>query len=956
MSEPRNPYNPNSELYRKLTTLLSGPIAKYKQQSPSQLKRIELNKYKFTSASGASFRKEFYGDVVDSLRLHTLMNQNRLQRYTDYDSMEFVPEIHSSLDIYVDEITYSNSLQPLLKINCPNSEIKSILRTLFYDVLNIEQNLFSWVRSTVKYGDFFLYLDIDPKLGVKGGIGLPVREIERMEGTDKTNPTYVQFQWNSGGLTFENWQMAHFRILGIDKYAPYGTSILDGARRVFRQYILLQDAIISYRIVRCLHGDSDIWTPEGYKKIKDVRKGDKIFSYDKDNQVVLSNVTDWINNGEQQIWSISSKHREIKANENHPILVRNKKTELIEYVNVADIIPQVHQFVLPEQDSPLFEDILSCSATDEYSDVFDIRVDNDCHNFIANGCVVHNSPERRVFYIDVGGIEPKDVEEYIQKVITSHKRHSIVDENTGNVDMRHRVMPISKDSPVPLLDGRTLTIEQVAREFEEKKDLWTYSVEDGTNRLVPGKVVWCGKNYTANKLIKVWLDDNSHILTAPEHPFILRDGTQKRADELKVDDSLMPFPLGEKEKKVSRIEVVEFPEGHDVYCMTIEGPRGEQDRHNFAVCSKRDLVGGGYEILQDGVIIKNSTETDFYLPIRGANSGTKIESLPGGSYTGDVDDLKIFRDQLFSALKVPASYLVQSEGMEDKTTLAQKDIRFARTIQRLQRSVVAELTKLAVVHLFTLGFRGEDLLKFELSLNNPSKIAEMQELDFWNTKLDVASSAKEFFSTRWISSNILGLTEEEWLRIQRERFYDAKMDAAMESAGESEGGGMGGGFSFGGEEPAGTSVDDEFDEFQEDIGEEPEEAPEEDTLLAAPDMETEPELPPGKKESEDLYDEPKPGKPHLTPGSKGKEYTGVTNDKRPHGARKRHEQGKYSKELTRNTKRNVFKGLAELQSLAYGIAESKKEEDLEKEIFKTNYGLKTLLERLENSLESKEQN
>lgn len=94
-----------------------------------------------------------------------------------------------------------------------------------------------------------------------------------------------------------------------------------------------------------------------------------------------------------------------------------------------------------------------------------------------------------------------------------------------------------------------------------------------------------------------------------------------------------------------------------------------------------------------------SVEEDYFIPQRG-NQATRIESLPGGTYTGDIDDVKYLRDKLFSALKIPASYLAQTEaGNEDKTTLAQKDIRFARTIHRLQRSVVSELEKIGIIHL-----------------------------------------------------------------------------------------------------------------------------------------------------------------------------------------------------------------------------------------------------------------
>ena len=221
-----NPRNSDSFLYKALTRLLSGPLTQYQTQNPRQLKRWQLDKYKFQSAGGLTFKKTSY-NPFDNIYANATSNAARAERYVDFDQVEYMPEIASALDIYADEMTVSSQVQPLLNINCPNEEIKDILHKLFYNTLNIEFNIFGWCRSMCKYGDYFLYLDIDENLGVKSTIGLPPQEIERLEGQDKTNPNYVQFQWNSGGLTFENWQVAHLRILGNDKYAPYGTSTLE---------------------------------------------------------------------------------------------------------------------------------------------------------------------------------------------------------------------------------------------------------------------------------------------------------------------------------------------------------------------------------------------------------------------------------------------------------------------------------------------------------------------------------------------------------------------------------------------------------------------------------------------------------------------------------------------------------------------------------------------------------
>lgn len=620
-TQDNNPKNTDSPLFRALTRFLSGPVTRYQRQNPRQLKRWQLDKYKFTSPAGLSFKKSAYSPF-DNIYSKSLASISRGERYLDFDQMEYTPEIASALDIYADEMTTSSQLQEMLSIKCPNEEIKSILHTLFYSVLNIEFNLYGWSRTMCKYGDYFLYLDVDDQIGVKSIIGLPPQEIERLEGEDKTNPEYVQFQWNSGGLTFENWQIAHFRILGNDKFAPYGTSVLEPARRIWRQLTLIEDAMMAYRVVR--------------------------------------------------------------------------------------------------------------------------------------------SPERRVFYIDVGGIPETDVEQHMQRIVTQMKRNQVIDSDTGRVDLRYNPM---------------------------------------------------------------------------------------------------------------------------------------------------------------------STDEDYFIPVRGGAAGTRVESLPGGTYTGDIDDVKYLRDKLFSALKVPASYLTQGEeGSEDKTTLAQKDIRFARTITRLQRNVVSELEKIAVIHLYTLGFRGKDLLSFKLHLNQPSKIAELQELEHWRTKFDVATAATEgYFSRTWVSQNIFGLTDDEIIRNQREMYYDRKFDASLEatstSAAESDSmGSMGDSF-------ADTGAEEDAPDLgaEEETGEEPEE----DSVLLSE---------PGSR-----------NQPYITPGAKGKEYTKVKYDGRQN-KRQQNMNGQMAREKGKNTRRNVFPGLPELTSLTNGVHEGKDtnyrlEENL---ILENNTEIKSIIKVLEN--------
>ena len=637
MENKRNPNNDQNPLYRALTRLLSGPITDRRKQNPRQLKRRQLNKYSFTSPGGLSFKKQSY-NPFDNFRTAAYQNVNRAERYIDFDQMEYMPEIASGLDIYADEMTTSSAIQKLLLINCPNEEIKEILSQLFYDVLNIEFNIFGWCRSMCKFGDMFLYLDIDEELGITNVIGLPSMEVERMEGEDKTNPNYVQFQWNSGGLTFENWQIGHFRILGNDKYAPYGTSVLEPCRRIWRQLQLLEDAMMAYRVVR--------------------------------------------------------------------------------------------------------------------------------------------SPERRVFYVDVGGIPEKEIEQHMQRIVTQMKRNQVIDSQTGRVDLRYNPM---------------------------------------------------------------------------------------------------------------------------------------------------------------------STDEDYFIPVRGGASNTRVESLPGGTYTGDVDDVKYLRDKLFSALKVPPSYLTQSdEGGDEKTTLAQKDVRFARTIQRLQRSVVSELEKIAVVHLYTLGFKGKDLLSFKLHLNSPSKIAELQELEHWRTKFEIAGAATEgYFSKQWVAKNLLNLSDEEIVRNQREMFYDKKFEAMLEGAAE-EGGGEGGddlGGDLGGDDIGGDDLGG--DDLGDDEG-----GDEDETLLAEP----------GKRN--DMKWRTQNPKPHHTPNDKGKAYIPEKHDDREEAGRRKNMMGKVASELGKNTQRNVFPGMDGFKQHYKGIKENSEtnyteESKVENEVLSNSREIQQIIENLDKREETK---
>lgn len=184
---------------------------------------------------------------------------NRIAAYYDYESMEFTPEISAALDIYAEESTTMSEKGQILTIYSESDRVQSILDDLFNNKLDINTNLQMWARGLCKYGDDFVYLKIDPEKGIVGCQQLPNIEIERVEGASTKTPTAkdiklntreLRFNWKNKDLEFQSWEIAHFRLLGDDRKLPYGTSMLDKIRRIWKQLLLAEDAMLIYRTSR----------------------------------------------------------------------------------------------------------------------------------------------------------------------------------------------------------------------------------------------------------------------------------------------------------------------------------------------------------------------------------------------------------------------------------------------------------------------------------------------------------------------------------------------------------------------------------------------------------------------------------------------------------------------------------------------------------------------------------
>ena len=261
--------NQNPTVFQKLTRMFGFPGQVKADPAPSfNFNKDELlktdSKEDYEKAMLQAQQSQYIADKWTKLD-QSLYNQsvyyepNRMAAYYDYESMEFTPEVSAALDIYAEESTTMSEKGEILTIYSESDRIKSILQDLFHTKMDINTNLQMWARGMSKYGDDFVYLKIDPEKGIVGVQQLPNIEIERIEGAStKTSgphdikvPTReLRFQWKNKDLEFQAWEVAHFRLLGDDRKLPYGTSMLDKIRRIWKQLLLAEDAMLIYRTSR----------------------------------------------------------------------------------------------------------------------------------------------------------------------------------------------------------------------------------------------------------------------------------------------------------------------------------------------------------------------------------------------------------------------------------------------------------------------------------------------------------------------------------------------------------------------------------------------------------------------------------------------------------------------------------------------------------------------------------
>ena len=768
---------------------------------------------------------------------------DRMARYSTFSTMEQTAEISTCLDIYADEICASDDKGRCLSVYSENPEIKGALEELFIDTINVDFNLRPWSRNMSKYGDFFLFVEVVPDVGVISCTPIPVNELERDEGFDPQDPAAVRFKWlNRGNKILENWQVIHMRILGNDMMLPYGT---------------------------CHEASTKILTKTGIKEIKDIVVGDFVANFDKTEQKkVYSKVLGVKNSGNKQCCELRTKHNFLQTTEEHWISVYKDgefTDKQVKNINVGDflVIDRNHNLstnvkinktfdktnkngwqnskkyvpeCVDEEFAQLFGFLLgdgwriknaisfACGVNQEQNDFYakilekysgkNIRTSQDKTQMIIGSKMLSSVFLNMGF---VGKASTKRIPSWVYGLSEKHKKAFIkgfvdADGSCSNIDKwkckRYQIeianYDLCKDLKTLIqsigyksgqIGTRTRKSGQIGtRKF--KKILPSYYFYFFETNLVQPK-----KNDVKNRISNdfivepviskheigkretydIWVEHSDHNFYANgivTHNSVL-DGARRVHSQLTLmEDAMLTY------------RVVRSPERR-VFYIDI-GNTAPNDVPSFMEATKAALRSNTLVDRQNGRTDQRynpiSIEEDYFIPIRGEAGGTKIETLAGGQHVSATEDVEYLQKKLFAALKVPRAYFGYDEGVGSKATLASEDVKFSRTISIMQKIIIAEFNKLAILHLYAKGFDGEDLVNFELFLTNPSSIAVQQKLALWNDRMDIAAKAKEagLVGEEWIQEEILGFTPEDISKTKHARKEDVLFAKELEAIAVSD--------------------------------------------------------------------------------------------------------------------------------------------------------------------------
>lgn len=727
--------------------------------------------------------------------------------------MEYTPEIGTALNIYADETCSSDEKGSSFHVYSENPEIKKQLEELFYDTINVEFNLRPWIRNLVKYGDFFLFNEVLPEVGVINVSPIPVNELSREEGFDQNDPSAIRFRMlNRGNKILEAWQVTHFRIQGNDLFLPYGTSILENARRTWRQLVMIEDAMLVYRVVR---------SPERrvfYIDVGNTAPNDIPAFMEQAKATLKSNLLTEKEGGRQD-----ERYQPIDVTEDYLIPVRGTESgtriETLaggQHVSATEDVEYIQKKLFSALNIPRaylgFDESLSCFTKEtEVSllDGRDLSMENIRKELLEGKELWTYSYDLENKKLVPGKItdawEAKKTSQLVKVVLDNGESFTCTPEHkwlnregqyveAQNLKQGDSLMPLYKRITGKTTGKRNLIGYEEIYEPGSDKWLYTHKWVDShfskehfvKNRRVIHHVDFNKRNNSPKNLLEMNFDDHrtlhqQALATTKQKALLegkysgLNNGYSKKCLEtVKEKYDLEKLISWCRENKPSGKKEIFKKYGLGETWFNRLLAENNVSFVNFA----KENISGGYKNCRKGnkraEFTCHKCGCEFKAsPSRGKSkkhycsascryNNSKlnhtvfsVETLLLESPVG-VWDITVDKYHNF-ALK--NGTIVKNS----KATLAQEDIRFSRTITIIQKIIIAELNKLAMLHLYAKGFDGEDLIDFELFLSNPSSVALQQKLALWNDRIDIAAKFKEslLVDQDWIREEILGFTPEE---------------------------------------------------------------------------------------------------------------------------------------------------------------------------------------------------
>ena len=702
--------------------------------------------------------------------------------------------VSSALDVLADECLLKNDRGEILNIISSDENIKRSLENLFYDVLNIDFNLWSWVRGMLKYGDFFLKLEISEKFGVFNVLPYSPYHMTRIEGQDPNNPTKVTFQLDPDGLAaaqdpnylpkgeggavnLENYEVAHFRLLTDSNYLPYGRSYLEPARKIFKQMTLCEDAAMIHRIMRA---------PE--KRIFYINVG----------QIPPNEVENFmqktINNMKKTPYVGKDGQYNLRFN------MQNMMEDFYIPVRGGDTSTRVE--TTPGLSYDGMEDIKYYQ-----NKLFSaLKIPRAYLGYEENLCVV---PETEIPLMNG---TTKTVAELIQDHEAGVQNYVYsLDENTGlivpgkvtwagytrkNADLvrvwldNEQYLDTTPDHLFMTRDGEWIEAQDL-KEGTSLMPLYLGSDKRGyttvyqpftqTYRPVHRIVAEHYDNNLSGSDRVVHHIDCNKLNNYPENLDCSMNFWQHRAFHAAKDKHLHPNEYRSPNRdKVNCIDLNEF------YAVAATAKNFYEIMEYFNISRNtfnkflREHNIDKHELVWD-VMLEAQKESNFIRNFtkRRNHKVVKVEFL---TERRDTCDLRVENYHNFATA---AGVFIHNSG---KATLSAEDIRFARTIERIQRIIESELTKIALVHLYAQGFTGESLTNFDLKLTTPSVIFEQEKVALLKEKVDLARQMQDLdmFPSDYIYENIFGISEEEYQEMRDLVREDAKNSFRLSQI-ESEG-------------------------------------------------------------------------------------------------------------------------------------------------------------------------